>query len=202
MNCRCTKGSLSHRAAFLYLPLSRLCRPEVYHVRKAIYATMKSHTSELKEFHSGSSPEPSGSNPDTSYFISRGAGELRKLIRLFDHVLLEGYSDGHDSLSLPDYMEPCPTCHCCGASLFLSYFSCFGLCCDVEVDTPHLDMSIRVCGACYIDGRSCACRKMTPRRLRCFSDILQERNAAASTLSNHLTSCSTSVDNLDEITER
>lgn len=185
-----------------YLPLARLCRPEVYHVRKAIYTTMKSHTSRLKESLSGSSLGPSSSHPDTCYPMSRVADELRKLIRLLDSVLLEGYSDNHDSLFLSKDLEPSPTCHCCGASLFLSYFSCPGTCVDLEFDSSHLDMSIRVCGACYVEGRSCTCRNMVPGRLRNFSDILQERNDAAITLSNYLASCSMSADNLDEITER
>jgi hypothetical protein len=163
---------------------------------------MKSHASGIKQSLTGSSPTPSDSHPNTSHSIPRMAGELQELIRLFDDVLLEGYSDDHDSLFLPDHMACDPTCHYCGASLFLSYFSCTGMCFDLETDSPRVDMSIRVCGACYVEGRSCACKDMNPRRLQNFSDALRERNDAARTLSEYSTSHSASVDNLCEISEK
>lgn len=187
---------------FMHSPLIRLCRPEVYNVRKVVYTTMKSHTSRVKEFHPDPPSGPSLSHPDDCHPISRMADELRELIQLFDDILLEGYSDDHASLFLPDYMARDPTCHYCGSSLFLSYFSCGGTCFDLETDSPHTDTSIRVCGACYVEGRSCDCEAMNPRRLRNFSKILQERNDAASTLSDFLASRLAPVDDLSEISER
>ena len=163
---------------------------------------MKSHASKINEFLSGSFPESSGSRLDIRNSTPRVAGELQKLIQLFDDVLLEGYSIDHDSLFLPDHMGSNPTCHYCGASLFLSYFDCATVCFDLETVSPRVDTSMRVCGACYIEGRSCTCRKMTPRRLRDFSSMLQERNSAASVLSRYLVSHSVQVDDLGEISER
>jgi hypothetical protein len=162
---------------------------------------MKSHASKIKGLLSGSPTRLSDPHPDEHSPILRMADGLRKLILLFDHILLEGYCDDHDSIFLPEHMPRDPTCHYCGASLFLSYFSCAGMCFDLETDSPRFDMSIRVCGACYVEGRSCACMNMTPRRLRDFSDILRERNDAASTLSN-LASCLASVDDLSETSEK
>jgi hypothetical protein len=186
----------------LRLPFVRLCRPELYDVRKIIYTAMKFRAAKIKGLLPGSSPRPSDPHPDASHFMLRVAGELRKLIRLFDDILLEGYSEKHDSLFLPDHMPPDPTCHCCGASLFLSYFHCAGMCFDLDFDSPRVDMSIRVCGACYVEGRSCTCMKMTPKRVRNFSDVLQERNEAASILSTYLTSSSAPVDDLGKISEK
>ena len=163
---------------------------------------MKSHASEVNESLSGSPLESSNSLPDTNNSISRVADELQKLIPLFDDVLLEGYSGDHDSLFLPDHTGRNPACHYCGASLFLSYFNCASVCFDLETDAPGVDTSIRVCGACYVEGRSCTYRKMTPRRLRDFSSMLQERNDAASILSNYLASRSVQNNALGEISER
>ena len=186
---------------FIYLLLIRLCLPEEYGVRKVIYNTMKSHASRINEFLSRSSPEPSGSCLDTGSSISRVADELQKLIRLFDDVLLEGYSDDHDTLFLPDQAGHNPTCQYCGAPLFLSYFNCAGVCFNLEIE-PHGDISINVCGACYVEGRFCACRAMTPKRLHDFSNLLRERNDAANTLSNYLAPRSVQTDDLGEISER
>ncbi|KAF9642821.1 hypothetical protein BDM02DRAFT_3192626 [Thelephora ganbajun] len=173
----------------------RLCLPEEYGVRKVIYTTMKSHALRINEF-------LSGLDLDTPHSIPRMANELQKLIRLFDDVLLEGYSDDHDSLFLPDHTEHNPTCHYCGASLFLSYFDCAGVCFDLETDSPRVDMSTRVCSACYVEGRFCACKSMTPRRLRNFSNVLRERNDAVSTLTSYSASRLVQIDDLGEISER
>lgn len=188
--------------SFTYLPFIRLCLPEEFCVRNMIYTSMKSHASRVKEFLSRSLSEPSSSSLDTCDSVPRVANELRKLIRLFDDVLLEGYSDDHDSLFLPNHIGDNPTCNYCGASLFLSYFNCAGVCFDLETDSPRMDMSIRVCAGCYVEGRSCACKDMTPKRIRSFSHALQERNDAASVLSNYSASCSVQADDLGEITER
>ena len=134
--------------------------------------------------------------------MPRVAEELRNLIQLFDDVLLEGYADDHDSLFLPDRVGDNPTCDYCGASLFLSYFVCASVCFDLETDAPCVDTSIKVCGGCYVEGRSCTCKDMNPRRLRNFSDMLQERNDAASVLSEYLASRSVQTDGLGEISER
>lgn len=151
---------------------------------------------------SPSLPEPSDSRPSAHDSMPRVANELRKLIRVFDDVLLEGYSDDQDSLFLPNHTGDDPTCYYCGASLFLSYFNCAGVCFDLETDSPHLDMSVNVCSGCYVEGRSCACRNMMPKRLHSFSHMLQERNKAASTLSNYLVSHPVQADDLGSISER
>ena len=184
------------------LPFTRLCIPEQYGIREVIYTTMKSHALEMKEFLSASPPELPDSHVDTRHPTMRLAGELRKLIGMFDDVLLEGYSRDHDSLSLRDFGSDKPICHYCGAFLFLSYFNCTGSCFDLETDTPRVDTSIRVCGACYVEGRFCACRKMSPKRLQSFSGMLQERNDVARTLSIYYTSNQIQADDLCEISER
>lgn len=162
---------------------------------------MKAHTLRINEFFV-SPPGPSDLHSDNQHPTPRIADELRKLIQLFDDVLLEGYSDNHNSLFLPDYLGCNPACNYCGTSLFLSYFDCAGVCFDLEIDSAHTDMSIKVCGTCYVEGRFCACRNMTPRRLHNFSDILRERNNAVSALSNYLASRSVQTDDLIEISER
>ena len=163
---------------------------------------MKSHASRINQFLSRSLSEPSDSSLDTRDSIPRVAHQLRKLILLFDDVLLEGYSDDHDSLFLPNHMQTNPTCHYCGTYLFLSYFNCAGVCFDLETDSPRADTSIRVCGGCYVEGRFCACKDMTPKRLRSFSRTLQERNEAATALSDYSVTRSVGADDLGEISER
>lgn len=164
---------------------------------------MKSHASMISEFSSGSLPERvSASNIDSQYFIPRVAVELQKLIQLFDDVLLEGYSNNHDTLFLPTNVGNNPTCHYCSASLFLSYFGCAGMCLDLDGDFSEGDMSIRVCGTCYVEGRFCGCGGMTPTRLRDFSTMLRERNDAAIALSNYLASRPVFAGDLGEISER
>ena len=174
----------------------------MYNIREAIYTTMKSHTSRVDESLSGSSLGSPDSPIDACHSIPRVVDELQKLVRLFDDVLLEEYSNDHGSLFLPDHTGRNPTCNYCGTSLFLSYFDCADVCFDLETDSPGVDMSIRVCGTCYVEGRACTCRNMTPRRLHNFSDMLQERNNAASTLSNYSESRSVQVYDLSKISER
>lgn len=163
---------------------------------------MRDHALRIEELLSSSPPGPSNSQPDNPYPTSYVADGLEKLIQLFDDVLQEGYCEDHDSLFLPDHLPDDPTCHYCGGSLFLSYFSCAGTCFDLETDSPRLDVSIRICSACYVEGRSCSCKEMNPTRLCNFSDILKERNDAASTLSNYLASRLVHVDHLGAISER
>ena len=163
---------------------------------------MKSHASRINEFLPPSSLEPADSPLDTSDPIPHVVDELRTLIRLFDDVLLEAYSDDHDSLFLPNHTGDNPRCHYCGAFLFLSYFICGGVCFDLETDAPHVDTSIKVCGGCYVEGRSCACKDMSPKRLHSFSDMLRERNDAAEALFKYLASRSVQADDLGEISER
>ena len=200
MNYQCIEGITAPRHIVVrLLTVIRLCVPEEYGVRKMVYTTMKSHASRINEFLPHSSPEPADSRLNS---IPRVADELRKLIRLFDDVLLEAYSDDHDSLFLPNHTGDNPTCHYCGASLFLSYFICAGVCFDLETDAPHLDTSIKVCGGCYVEGRFCACKDMNPKRLHSFSDMLRERNEATGALSKYLASRLVQADDLGEISER
>jgi len=183
-------------------PFTRLCIPEQHGIREVIYTTMKSHALKMKEILSVSPPESSDSHIDTNHSNMRLADELRKLIEMFDNVLLEGYCGDHDSLFLRDFGSHKPTCHYCGAFLFLSYFNCAGLCFDLTTDTSRVDSSIRVCGACYVEGRFCACRKMSPKRLQSFSGMLQERNEVAKTLSIYYASNEIQTDDLGEVSER
>ena len=120
---------------------------------------------------------------------------------MFDEVLLEEYSDDHESLPLLDNPVCDPTCDFCGSSLFLSYFRCTGICLDHSSDS--LDRpSIRLCGACYVEGRLCTCGQMAPERLGSFSDMLQERNIAADVLSKHSSPHSTRIDDPGESSVR
>lgn len=179
---------------------NRLCLPEEHNVRNIIYATMKSHASIIREFSSGSLP--SAPHFDDHHSIPRVGVELQRLIQLFDDVLLEGYSDNHDTLPLASYVGRNPTCHYCGASLFLSYFECAGTCFDLETESPLTDRSIRVCGPCYVEGRFCACKEMTPKRLRDFDTVLHERNTSTIALLKYLASNGGPTGNLGEISER
>lgn len=166
-----------------------------------IYAAMKSYTSMINESLSDTPLAPPDSSPDLRNALSHIADGLQKLIRSFDEVLLDGYSEDHDSLFLAEYIKDDPTCDYCGTHLFLSYFSCDGVCFDLETVPSLADLSIVICGACYVEGRSCVCRDMVPRRLHNFSDLLQERNDAASALSKYSASRS-DVNEVDAISER
>ena len=166
-----------------------------------IYAAMKSYTSMINESLSDTPLAPPDSSPDLRNALSHIADGLQKLIRSFDEVLLDGYSEDHDSLFLADYIEENRTCDYCGTHLFLSYFSCDGVCFDLETVASLVDLSIVVCGACYVEGRSCVCRDMVPRRLHNFSDLLRERNDATSALSKYSASRS-DVNAVDAISER
>lgn len=163
---------------------------------------MKSHAAIISEFSSGSLP--STSHFDGHHSIPRVGTELKRLIQLFDDVLLEGYSENHDTLILRAKVGRNPICHYCGASLFLSYFECAITCFDFDLETnsPLADRPIRVCGPCYVEGRSCACKDMNPMRLRNFSIMLRERNESANALSNYLASHSAPGGCLGEISER
>ena len=164
--------------------------------------TMKSHALKIKEFLLMPPPEPLDSHMDAHHPTMLLADELQKLIGMFDNVLLEGYSRDHDSLYIRDFGSEKPMCHYCGAFLFLSYFDCAGSCFNLETDTPRVNSSIRVCGACYVEGRFCTCRKMSPKRLQSFSGMLQERNDVARTLSIYYASNQIQTDDLCEISER
>ena len=161
---------------------------------------LKSYTSVVARSVSQLS-ESSSSNLNHDVCPSRMAEGLRRLIQLFDEVLLEEYSDDHDSLLLLDDTTCNPACDFCGSLLFLSYFRCTGMCLDLDRDSFDYP-SMRLCGACYVEGRLCTCGEMAPNRLGSFSDMLQERNLAASLLSKCSSPHSTVVDDPGELSER
>ena len=145
----------------------RTCNPEIYGIRELLYG----HIRRL------ASHPPKGPSRNNDH-LERDIETSTKLIQLFDDVLQEEYSQGHDSLPLiPQTSQP-QTCDFCGANMFLSAFQCTGKCKVDKVSHPRNATPV-VCPACFVEGRTCFCGNMSPSRLQSFSTALEQRNSAA-----------------------
>lgn len=121
--------------------------------------------------------------------------DLKKLVQLYDALLIEEYSPDHRKMyclhnlegshSVPGITSTQVICDFCGADIFQSFFECRECVYQhstLEQPVAHGDGYV-ICGGCYVEGRSCNCDKMDPMQYRPFADLLNLRTRAARVLS-------------------
>jgi len=150
--------------------LSRVCRSEVYRVKRTIYDTLVQRTAALETLvHDTPDSTPDSVNPLCK--------EVARLIDLLDDVLEQEYSTQHRRLRkvtnsfVPDGHGH--VCDFCGADIFLSFFQCDS--CSPRGDSGD---PICFCPTCVVEGRTCKCRSMEPVQSGNFRDLLGSRNNA------------------------
>jgi hypothetical protein len=199
----------------------RVCRAETYRVKYTIYRTILRYTQELEKFLPLTDDTPSSSRSPSSELtrthlpvsssrneprtlsadndqISRLTQQLRRLLQLFDDILVEEYAPENK------YMPRLPpnkisddtllsttkdkdkgghiTCDFCACDIFQSFFEC--LRCVPEGDNAATAQGdgLVICPSCYVDGRTCRCEVMVPIQCRDFEALISCRNNAAKVL--------------------
>ncbi|KAG8900492.1 hypothetical protein FRB99_006020 [Tulasnella sp. 403] len=144
----------------------RVCRPEVYRTRLLCYRTLKAVCEEA---------ETESNNPSAAEFVNERFHTLSRLVPVFDEVLASEWSP--QNLTIPHYTgRHMPSCDFCGADIFQSFFQCKE--CS-EFENNMEGETYHICATCYVEGRSCVCRVMSPVQHRPFEVLLDVRNNAA-----------------------
>jgi len=168
--CRCAPWSLRMRSSFLYTtgtyiivsPITpsptrfvRVCRPEVYRVKHLIYESVKMLS---------------------THFSHLNMTEKRHMRRIYDILDEMFVADYHPQLLEATYPQSSEhiQCDCCAADIFQAYLECHKCSSSSE---PYV-----ICPMCYVEGRSCTCRVMTPCSVRDWQDLISVRNTAAQLL--------------------
>lgn len=103
------------------------------------------------------------------------------MLVLFEEILTSSFCDDDESVPTLDTATPPQFCAFCGGELFRSVFSCAGHC-GRSQNRPEEEVTI--CASCYVDGRTCECGVMAPRRLQQLTGLLKFRDDVRGLLSN------------------
>jgi hypothetical protein len=137
-----------------------VCRSEVYRVKALIFATLVQTISALDNF------------VDNQDQIQRREGlllVLQKLLPLFLQMVEES-SIPSNSHILVQPLEA-EVCGFCGADIWQSALVCNTCTSDDGSE------KISICPPCYVDGRSCLCKRMRPVQSRSQQELLDIANA-------------------------
>ena len=149
---------------------SRVCRSEIYRVKRTIYDTLLQRTAALSTL--------VHDTPDSAFgSVNPLCKEVDQLISLLDDVLEQEYSTQHRRLrQVANSFTPggqMHTCDFCGADIFLSSFQCV-------VCSPRDGSGdpVCLCPTCVVEGRTCKCGSMEPVQCGSFRELLGNRNIA------------------------
>ena len=151
--------------------LNRVCRFATYRVKSTIFHSMRSQTDELRALLEG-----------------RNERRTRQIIRSLK-TLFVAFAEILDQEYVPPSLEIAPLaledghpaedstlwCHFCGADIFQGYLDC-------RECSPKEEKAFNICAACFVDGRSCRCRRMRLKRVFSFEDLIQAHRSAAEVL--------------------
>lgn len=138
-----------------------MCRREIYRIKATVHHTLLKLTAALVP-----------SSPPTE--VER----LRQCLDLFDHILVEEYSE--DTLSMARPSENAHTiCDFCGSDIFQSYWECSHC---VQGPSAPIGEGFALCSRCYVDGRSCSCNELVPVQCVPFESLLIDRRRAVHAL--------------------
>lgn len=149
---------------------SRVCRSEIYRVKRTIYDTLVQRTTALETL--------VHDTPDSTFnSVNPLCKEVARLIDLLDDVLEQEFSVLHRRLrKVTNSFAPGGhghVCDFCGADIFLSFFQC-----DSCSPRDGSEDPICLCPTCVVEGRMCRCRSMEPVQSGNFRDLLGSRNNA------------------------
>lgn len=150
--------------------LSRVCRPEIYRVKRTIYDTLIQRTTALEtSIHE---------TPDSTFdSVNPLCKEVARLVVLLDDILEQEYSTQYRRFrQITNSFVPeghGDVCDFCGADIFLSSFQCNS--CSPRDGSGD---PVCLCPTCVVEGRMCKCRSLEPVQSGDFRDILRNRNNA------------------------
>lgn len=146
---------------------------------------------------------------------TRLAEKVRSLLDVYDKILREEYPDGvqcelrhvptapetdHAYLALlqedadvrgvpsipaPNNVPSCLICDFCGGDIFQSFFECKN--CRGEPSPGEECENIVICPGCFVEGRSCVCKIMTPVQNYPLRILLKAQNDACAAVNNEFT---------------
>ena len=117
-------------------------------------------------------------DPNNHEVISAKHKELGTLLGVFDEIIGSSYCDDDEEIPLLDWNDSSKFCAFCGGELFRSIFLCSRECEQDNRSQGQPENRVALCVSCYIDGRTCKCAVMSPRRLRPLADLLKSRKDA------------------------
>ncbi|KAJ7632753.1 hypothetical protein FB45DRAFT_1026885 [Roridomyces roridus] len=163
-------------AGGLTIKTSWVCRLETYRVKCTIYNVLLQTTKAVSDLLSKQAGNNAGGKQDMPTHLSK----LRRLIDLFDTILVEEHSSTCGKMTvvpLSPGEEDAPhlTCDFCGSDIFQSFFECRS-CVEGERAAPGSGLAI--CPGCYVEGRTCRCEVMVPMQRRSIDELLQRRGHA------------------------
>ena len=141
--------------------------PSQYRVKEIVHNALQSHARELTLLREA--------DPNNHELISAKHEELGALLEVFDEIISSSYCDNDAEIPILDWGDSPKSCAFCGGELFRSIFLCSGGCVRDNYSQGQLDCGIALCISCYIDGRTCKCTVMSPRRLLPLADLLKLR---------------------------
>ena len=145
-------------------PLS-LCIPSKYRVKQIVHDSLENRTRELDRL--------SKAEPNDRASVLTGCGDLAGMLGLFEEILTSCFCDDDEEVPNLQSATPPQFCAFCGGELFRSVFLCVGQCGQSQ-DQP--EDAIAICASCYVDGRTCECGVMAPRRLQQLTGLLTLRD--------------------------
>ena len=107
---------------------------------------------------------------------------LKRGLSLLDEAIGSSYCSQDESLPFIKLAPPIPYCSFCGGELFRTVFGCTELCVRDGAPDDSVNCKILICSQCFIDGRSCRCRSMTPYRIQPLEELIKLRTNAANLL--------------------
>lgn len=155
------------------MELISVCRPEVYRTRLLCYRFLSFCRGRIV----GQLPREDPAVPSAA--IVYGFNLMRELIALFDDIIVSEWDPDHEKLRRYTGQQ-IPTCSFCGCDIFQSFFEC-SLCGDLDASSTE---AYHICATCYVEGRSCLCRVMTPMQRWSFEVLVEDRNRSAAVVND------------------
>ena len=118
--------------------------------------------------------------------------ELRRLSDILevdsafeDLVHSEADAGGIPPIAAPPHVPSCLICDFCGGDIFQSFFECRE-CREEPSAHGQKGENIVICPGCFIEGRSCLCKIMTPVQNYAIQLLLQAQNDACTSVNKEL----------------
>ncbi|PVG01994.1 hypothetical protein CPB86DRAFT_780884 [Serendipita vermifera] len=146
----------------------RVCRPEVYRVRALIHAAVVQTTAKFKELSKG---------VDSKSQQSDLLMTLKKLLPLYLQMVEE--SSVSSQVQIASHPLDSEVCGFCGSDIWQSALMCEN--CTLDDNGRN----VLICPPCYLDGRSCLCKRMRPVQSSSQEQLLEVANNTLRLLRQH-----------------
>ena len=163
-----------------------MCIPTKFPVKSLAYQAMCSRLKKL---------ETAGEGVTRSSVL-----DMRRLLNIVNEVLeVESYPDDDQLPFLEEQPRVDLACSSCGGEIFRTVFSCRNGCLT-DGETGALDgTKVTVCPLCFVEGRTCSCRRMQPLRVREMGPLMEIRDKACTLIRDNIEKFFLSEDESDPV---